>query len=359
MLLVLRTGCDCTALQWAACNGFAQFHLLPTEKLGIVSAKDRRMDTTPPIKKDAHILVVEDEPKLREMLKSALENSGYRCSVAATAEEAMERAETERYDLMIADIKLPGMNGLDLTDRIRRNQDTICILMTAFANDYSYQDAVARGASDFILKPVDLQELLLRIVRALAEREAQRERDRMLEQIRLLAITDGLTRLYNSRHFYSQLKLEVERAYRYKRPLSLLLLDVDNFKLYNDAHGHLKGDCALIKIADILKTCLRSMDTAYRYGGEEFTVILPETTGQAAATVAERIRATVENTDFDPPAPVGRVTVSIGVTSYYRGEDLQEFVRRADKAMYRMKKVGRNRVEVILPPEEDSNENNK
>lgn len=171
----------------------------------------------------------------------------------------------------------------------------------------------------------------------------------MLEELKKLSITDGLTQLYNSRYFYTQLKGEIERFKRYGHQLSLLLLDIDNFKEYNDTHGHLEGDKILVRIGRIIKSCLRRMDTAYRYGGEEFTIILPGTPGEEARTVAERLRAAVAAEALgsaENPGP--RITISIGVTQYCYEEPISNFVQRADQAMYQSKQAGRNRVSCIF-----------
>lgn len=171
----------------------------------------------------------------------------------------------------------------------------------------------------------------------------------MLEQLQTLATTDGLTKLFNSRHFYNQLTLEVDRSIRYNPPLSLLLLDIDHFKEYNDSFGHLEGDKVLVRLAQIIESCLRKLDTAYRYGGEEFTVILPETTGDEAETVAYRIKNAVEEEKFHPRADGDKtVTVSIGVTQYRPTENISVFVKRADTAMYQSKDEGRNRVTALF-----------
>jgi len=163
---------------------------------------------------------------------------------------------------------------------------------------------------------------------------------------RMLSVTDALTDLYNSRHFYDQLRLEIERADRYGHPLSLLLLDIDNFKRFNDTYGHLEGDEVLIRLGEVIRRCLRKTDSAYRFGGEEFTVILPETTGDAATVLAERIRVDQENEDFYPlesPEAVHE-TVSIGVAQYISQEGLRSFLRRADFTMYKAKRRGKNQV---------------
>jgi diguanylate cyclase (GGDEF)-like protein len=286
-------------------------------------------------------------------MQEYINNAGFASQTASTAEEALELIRINKYAVVITDIRLPGMGGLELTKVIKRDNGSDVIVVTGYSDDYSYEEAINIGASDFVIKPVRLEELLLRLRRVLKERQLGTERTRMMEKLQKLAITDGLTKLYNSRSFYTQLELEVDRFNRYKHPLALLLLDIDNFKEYNDSYGHLEGDKVLVRFSQIIKTCLRANDSAYRYGGEEFTVILPETNGDEAKTVAQRIRASLEAEKYKPvPGKVARITISIGVTQCYPKEELSTFIRRADKAMYLSKENGRNRVSVLLaePP---------
>jgi diguanylate cyclase (GGDEF)-like protein len=145
------------------------------------------------------------------------------------------------------------------------------------------------------------------------------------------------------------LEIEIDRCRRYGHPLALLLLDIDNFKVYNDTYGHLEGDKVLVKIGQIIQSCLRTMDTAFRYGGEEFTVILPETTAEEANNVANRIRTAVEFENFFPePENIVTVTISVGVTEYYNKESLSAFIKRADQAMYLSKEKGRNAISFLF-----------
>ena len=165
------------------------------------------------------------------------------------------------------------------------------------------------------------------------------------KRYRELSITDSLTKLFNSRHFFRQLRQEIERAKRYEEPLSLILLDIDNFKGYNDTYGHLEGDRVLAVLAEVIRETLRSADSAYRYGGEEFTVILPETEGENALLVAERLRKCFEETVLSPlPRSEVHMTVSVGVTQYIPGEEDSVLIKRADSAMYTAKTSGKNRV---------------
>lgn len=299
-----------------------------------------------------YVLIVDDDSSVRNTMQEYIRSAGYLSSIASTAEEALGLLKKNSFDVVITDIRLPGMGGLELTKIIKKNNGADVIVVTGYSDDYSYEEAINIGASDFVIKPVRLEELLLRLKRVLKERQLGTERTRMMEKLQKLAITDGLTKLYNSRSFYTQLELEVDRFNRYKHPLSLLLLDIDNFKEYNDNFGHLEGDKVLVRFSQIIKSCLRANDSAYRYGGEEFTVILPETTGEEAKTVAQRIRATLESENFIPePDKKATITISIGVTQCCPKEELSAFIRRADKAMYLSKQNGRNRVSVLVAEE--------
>lgn len=183
-----------------------------------------------------------------------------------------------------------------------------------------------------------LQDITERKMAELALCESERRH-------RELSITDGLTGLYNSRHFYTRAHEEIERCNRYAATLSLILLDVDNFKKFNDTYGHLEGDRVLAGLAEVIRAEIRGSDSAYRYGGEEFIVIFPETVPEESRVVAERLRQAFADREFTP-APGERVhmTISIGGGSYHQGEGVIPFVKRVDEAMYGAKNLGKNRV---------------
>lgn len=183
-------------------------------------------------------------------------------------------------------------------------------------------------------------------VRDITERKKAEEALRESEQkYRELSIIDDLTQLYNSRHFYSQLKKETERSTRYEHPLTLLMLDLDKFKEFNDARGHVEGDNLLSRLGQILKRCLRKTDSSYRYGGEEFTIISPMTTSEEAVVIAKRIQAELREEAFPPVSgQKDYMTVSIGLAQYKTKEEIKEFVQRADQFMYQAKKSGRDRI---------------
>ncbi|MER2541217.1 MAG: GGDEF domain-containing protein [Azonexus sp.] len=175
--------------------------------------------------------------------------------------------------------------------------------------------------------------------RRLAE-DALRESE---ERYKQLSVTDSLTGLFNSRHLHERLQSEMERAQRYQRPLSLLVIDCDNFKRINDTFGHLEGDKVLQTLAKVIGQCLRRTDSAYRYGGEEFVLILPEAEIGSAGMLAERLRKGFadETVRSDNDQEI-RCTVSIGLATYQSGETESQFIRRADEANYEAKRRGKN-----------------
>ncbi len=186
------------------------------------------------------------------------------------------------------------------------------------------------------------KEALLEIEERKKIEAALKESERLFME---LSITDELTQLYNSRHLFSELRNEMERSKRYDRPLSIALLDVDNFKGINDYYGHLEGDKVLIKLAAILKKHTRTFDTTYRYGGEEFIAVFPETSLIQSINIAERVREKCKHLVFRPKdmTPFS-VTISIGIAQFDGTETLDEFIARADKAMYQAKRNGKDQV---------------
>ncbi len=199
---------------------------------------------------------------------------------------------------------------------------------------------------DFIPRSFTLREI--NILSLLANQATiALEKAQLLEQIKDLAITDGLTNLLNHRFFHERLDEELNRAKRFQRALSLIIFDIDYFKNYNDYYGHLKGDLVLKKVAKTIENLVRKVDLAARYGGEEFTVVLPETEREEALNVGERIRKAIEFTPFpgEEIQPKGKLTISGGVATYPRdARNKEELIEKADKAMYEAKKRGRNKV---------------
>ncbi len=293
------------------------------------------------------ILIVDDDDSIRDAISEYLSMSDYRTDVAGNANEAIERLSEKNFDVVITDIIMNGMDGLQLTEHIKAVSDASVVIITGYSRDYTYETAIHKGADDFVFKPFRLEELLLRLKRVLRERKTAQERNHILEEFKILSITDHLTHLYNSRHFHAQLETEIIRHDRYQRPLSLLMIDIDHFKRFNDAYGHMEGDRVLQRIGKGISSVLRTPDTAYRYGGEEFTILLPETDLEAAIRAAERIKEEVEGQMAALESPYDPITLSIGATEYLRGETAVSFMKRADKAMYKSKSKGRNCISTL------------
>ncbi len=191
------------------------------------------------------------------------------------------------------------------------------------------------------------QKIICSFVDITDRKRAEKALEESEKRYRELSVIDDLTHLYNSRYFYHQLKLETDRVNRYEeQAMTLLFLDLDDFKQFNDAYGHIEGDQVLSRLGQVVKRCLRQADSAYRYGGEEFTIILPMTTSKDAVITAERIRTAFKKETFSPAPDQGdvHVTVSIGLGQYKLHEDMKAFVIRVDELMYKAKKNGKDRV---------------
>ena len=287
------------------------------------------------------ILVADDEDAFRELLCEALTEWGYHVTPASNGDEAIAVLEREPVDFALVDVRMPGANGESVLRLVReRSLNVSVIMITGFG---SIEDAVKfmrLGAVDYLTKPLILEELRFKVRRVFEERRA-----------RMLSITDSKTGLFNHYYLMERLEEEMTRARRYTRPLSVLMIDVDHFKDYNDLCGHLAGDEALRQVGGVCEEISRESDITARFGGEEFVMLLTETDLASAAIVAERVRAAVEICEITGAEKLssGRLTVSIGVAQLDVGaEDTPEtsasLVNRADQALYAAKRAGRNRV---------------
>jgi two-component system cell cycle response regulator len=293
------------------------------------------------------ILVVDDEEAVRKLIVDILHLDGYEVSEAGDGVGALQLLAREPFDVVLTDLVMPRMDGLTLLKTARQYRYRAAyIVMTAYASWDSAVEALKSGAEDYLPKPCHLELLRLVVARVLGKRRLE-ERAKQAELYEKLAHTDGLTGLYNYRFFHQLLSVEMSRAQRFHRPLSLIMLDLDHFKAYNDVYGHPAGDHALRQLARLLRRSSRSYDLVARYGGDEFVIILPETGKGTAAEVAERIRIFAGDLRVrrDDVRPGGRITVSLGVASF--PEDATEtgdLIRKADRALYQAKARGRNRI---------------
>ncbi len=312
---------------------------------------------------DTRILVVDDETTIRTVIARVLEQDGYRVTEAASAEEALDRFREEPFPIVMTDIVMEDMTGLDLLEEVRLlDDDALVVVMTSQASLDAATSALRAGAYDFLVKPFEDLDVVSAVVRRATDKvrllthnrtlmeslkESTVELERLNRRLTDMAHRDGLTGLFNHRYFREALQLELARATRYDRRFSLLFMDVDDFKVYNDTHGHLAGDEVLRKLAGILRAGARRSTVLARYGGEEFVALLPETEREGARRYAEAIIEAVAGYKFagGDTQPSRKVTLSIGVAAFPDdGTDGKSLLKHADDALYRAKQQGKNRV---------------
>jgi len=290
------------------------------------------------------ILIAEDQAPSALFLRRTLERLGHEVTLAADGVEAIEAMERSPVTLLISDWVMPRMDGLELCRRVRaRGGDpyTYVILLTSKDGRQDRLDGLRAGADDFLTKPPDADELAVRLEiagRILAVHEVLARQNARLSE---LAAVDELTGVKNRRRFREDLDIFFAQSTRYGTTLSVVMLDVDSFKGYNDTFGHPAGDAVLRSVAGVLLESTRGQDVVARYGGEEFIVLLPSTGAADAKATAERLRAQVERHAW----PLRGVTASFGVVSTGpEFSDVEALVEGADQALYRAKREGRNRV---------------
>ncbi len=315
------------------------------------------------MKNDTHIIVVDDEESLRNLLSSLLTDNGYLVTAVSSAEEALGLFEDKHYPVVLTDICLKGMDGIELLEKLNKlNEDTQIVLSTNNASLDTVLPALRAGAYDYILKPFDeLDQITAVVNRAMEKVRLLAENRHLVEQLKIsnqslsehnnklqeMAIQDGLTGLYNHRFFQESLAKNVSLANRSGLSCSLVFMDIDHFKNFNDTHGHPAGDEVLKHSAKLIANDLRVSDLAARYGGEEFVLLLPGTDKTGALILAEKVRQKFESHPFPggESQPLGKVTVSIGVATFPDdATETEELLAVADQALYKAKEQGRNRV---------------
>ena len=279
-------------------------------------------------------LCVDDDRELRELLHELIGQMGHTSETAVDGVNALEKMEKKHFDIVITDINMPRLDGIGLIKRIAADfSDTDVIAITGYQTEYNYTDIIALGASDFISKPINIDEFEAKIKRIVRERN-------MRFELRRLSTCDALTGLYNRRHLDDNLQNEAIRASRQHYDLYLLLIDIDNFKVYNDKYGHQQGDRLLQELARIILRSIReNVDSGYRYGGDEFAATILHTNPQQALMVAERLRTEYNARNLLP------TSLSIGIAKLKNShgtleEDLDDLIRKADQALYLAKNNG-------------------
>ena len=295
----------------------------------------------------ATILLVDDVPANLSLLSSILRDD-YRIQLATSGAKALELVEAAAPDLILLDVMMPDMDGHEVCKRLKSNPNTrdIPVLFVTAQNQVEDEElGLTLGAMDYIHKPISPPIIKARVRNHIALKL-------QTDSLKRLSLVDGLTNVSNRRHFDESLDIEMRRALRTQEHLSMLMIDVDSFKPFNDHYGHGLGDQCLIRIAQAMQAEIsRPMDLFARYGGEEFVALLPGTSLEGACKVAESLRQSVSALQiphaFSSAAP--HVTISIGVASRALNDSrsTSEFLRQADQALYQAKQSGRNQVRYL------------
>jgi diguanylate cyclase (GGDEF)-like protein len=302
------------------------------------------------------VLIIDDSVTVREQIIRTLESFSLftRYYEAEDGLEGFKKLLSSPVDIILCDLEMPRIDGFKFLNMLKARpdlQDIPVIILTGMNDRERKIKGLEQGASDYITKPFDPEELVARVKVHLKIKKLQDEQKRSNELLLELSNTDHLTGLFNRRYMMEALDKEVQRSVRKGGNLSLIILDIDHFKLVNDSFGHLQGDVVLQKVALQLQKELRSYDCAARYGGEEFVAILPDSSLKEAVFVADRIRLSVQGTKFNGPLAKLGLTVSLGVSwfSPLQTTTVDGFIKQADDALYRAKANGRNRVEFNDP----------
>jgi two-component system chemotaxis response regulator CheY len=303
------------------------------------------------------ILIVEDDPGTRLIVEASVKKLGHQSSAFATGDDALACLEAHDVDVIICDRMMPGMSGDELCRRVRADPSgkyPYFIFLTALTDRSAIASGMRQGADDYLTKPLNIEELSARLVVAeritglhqkleLQKRELERLNGALFEQARI----DPLTGLYSRLRFNEDLEQLWRRVERYDEQYCAIMCDIDNFKQYNDTYGHLPGDDVLKRVADALVSRCRGGDRIYRFGGEEFVIVLTSCSIDGGIKSAERYRSAVEALCIPHAgSATGIVTASLGVAALQSGNGatVQSWIGEADAALYEAKRAGRNRV---------------
>jgi two-component system, cell cycle response regulator len=295
------------------------------------------------------VLIVDDRPSSYERIVTTL-SAEHSVDVEPNPNEALFRSAEGNYDLVLVSLNLQEFDGLRLCSQIRSLERTRNLPILALAESDSTAK-LARGleigVNDYLVRPIDKNEMLARVrTQIKKKRYTERLRDNVQMSIEL-AITDGLTGLFNRRYMETHLGTLVDQSAARGKPITVLVLDIDYFKAINDSYGHDAGDDVLREFSLRIRKATRNIDLACRYGGEEFVIVMPETDMAVATAVAERLRRRIATEPFaiQKGARHLEVTISIGIAALSGvGDDAATILKRADQALYRAKRDGRNRV---------------
>jgi two-component system cell cycle response regulator len=313
--------------------------------------------------KKKRILVVDDHEDNIELLRARLEARGYEIHAASDGQAALEQVERISPDLILLDVMMPKMDGMEVVRRLKANKDLPfipVIMQTALDTTQNKVEGLDAGADDYITKPINFAELEAKVNALLRIKKLETELTNKTSELSVangkltvlndmltrISLTDGLTEIDNRRCLEDRLHEMWEHSVRLHEPIALIMCDIDKFKLVNDKYGHQAGDSVLKEVAKLLKDEARQIDRVGRYGGEEFLLILSGTVLDAAVTFADRLREKVEGHTFTYTGGTLRRTISCGVAAspHPRVKDQEALLKAADEALYVAKETGRNRV---------------
>lgn len=302
------------------------------------------------------ILIIDDTKSVRQQILDTLHNAGLFSDYfeATNGLEGLKILLNEKIDVVLCDVEMPGMDGFKFLAMVNARedlQDIPILLLTSHEAMETKVKGLEQGASDYLTKPFSPEELLARVKVHLKIKALQDDLRANNQLLQKLAQTDPLTELHNRRHMMETLEAEFDRSSRIGSPFALLMVDLDHFKQVNDSYGHQLGDKVLQSIAWEIKGSLRQYDSAARFGGEEFALLLPETALKGANLVAERLRQSINDIEFAGPLSGLQMTVSIGIATIPSDNvrSVSDLIRLADDALYAAKHNGRNRVESSTP----------
>lgn len=297
---------------------------------------------------ERRILIVDDDPNIIEIIQDALDGQNYEIKTTTSSMEALDIIENWHPQLMIIDVNLPQLSGMEAVRRLRDQRETFSVIMISGSNDSEQAIAgLEAGADDYISKPFNSKELLARVRAQFRIRDLTEQLVRSNARLKDLADTDDLTGLMNMRSLYSRLHYEIERGKRYQRTVCVVMMDLDEFKSVNDGHDHLFGSYVLTEVGKLIRNSIRNVDIAARYGGDEFLIVLTEIDRPAVYSFCERLRKRIAQYQFKSGFDEMQLTTSIGfaITDPNNCDiEAKQLVRVADWALYEAKRAGRNRV---------------
>lgn len=299
-----------------------------------------------------NVLIVDDSALMRDKVVGTLKmvdlfNNYYEADDGINAIKVLSK---EEIDMVISDVTMPRMDGFKLLDFIqkeKRLEDVMVIILSGNRGVFDRIKGLESGAIDYITKPFHPQELIIRVRILLKMKQLQRDLKEKISELERVSVIDNLTGLYNQRYLYDNLMREYNRCERFNLKLSLIMLDIDNFKEVNDFFGHQCGDTVLKEIGRLLQVTLRGYDFAVRYGGDEFIIVLSQNTAIGAHIVGERIRKIIEDSPILKELNGGNcITASVGVATYPDDttDGFESLINKVDNALYLAKREGRNRV---------------